>query len=90
MSMGLFAAALNDSTYNKAQHIQQLKMIQKHQPKIYWVAMAKNDFLYASALKLRALYDEIGFKYTYRENEGTHDWNSWRLYLSEFAQLIFK
>ncbi|GAB3525559.1 hypothetical protein [Emticicia fontis] len=52
--------------------------------------MAKDDFLNASVVKLKELYDEVGVKYTYRENEGTHDWNAWRLYLSEFAQLAFK
>ncbi|MBL7818581.1 MAG: hypothetical protein JNL70_26515 [Saprospiraceae bacterium] len=90
MSMGLFSSALNDKNYNKEQHIQQLKELQKNNPKVYWIGIAKDDFLYQSVVKLKALYDEIGFKYTYRENEGTHDWNSWRLYLSEFSQMIFK
>jgi enterochelin esterase family protein len=52
--------------------------------------MGNHDFLYDSGVKLRALYDEVGLKYTYRENEGTHDWNSWRMYLKEFSQLCFK
>jgi enterochelin esterase family protein len=43
--------------------------------------MGKDDFLYKSVTELRKLYDEIGFKYNYRENEGNHDWNAWQLYL---------
>jgi enterochelin esterase family protein len=40
--------------------------------------------------ELRALYDEIGFKYVYRESEGGHTWNNWRLYLAEFAPKLFE
>jgi len=40
--------------------------------------------------KLRSLYDEIGLKYIYRESEGNHTWNVWRLYLTELAPKFFK
>lgn len=89
MSMGLFSSVRPEG-YNKEQHVMQLKALQKSNPKVYWLAMGRQDFLYNSVIKLKELYDEIGFKYTYRENEGTHDWNSWRLYLTEFAPMCFK
>lgn len=91
MSMGLFSSALRGSgEYVKDEHVRQLKALQAAKPKLYWIGMGKDDFLYQSGVKLRELYDEIGFKYTYRENEGHHDWTSWRLYLAEFAPLLFK
>ncbi|MBA4850387.1 esterase [Emticicia sp. BO119] len=90
MSMGLFSTFIKDGNYKKEEHVKQLKELQKNNPKVYWIGIAKDDFLYSSVVKMKELYDEVGFKYTYRENEGTHDWNSWRLYLSEFAQLAFK
>jgi len=90
MSMGLFSTFRNDGSYDKANHIKQLKELQKNNPKVYWIGMGKDDFLYKSVIEMKKLYDEIDFKYTYRENEGTHDWNSWRLYLSEYSQLLFK
>jgi enterochelin esterase-like enzyme len=92
MSMGLFSSFGNNPNpnYNKDQHVAQLKALIAAKPRVYWIGMAKSDFLYSTATKLRSLYDEVGLKYTYRENEGTHDWNSWRLYLSEFAPLLFK
>ena len=31
-----------------------------------------------------------GYKYTYMETEGGHIWRNWRVYLTEFAQKIFK
>ena len=34
-------------------------------------------------------HDQIGFNYTWRESEGGHSWNNWRLYLSEFAPMLF-
>ena len=36
------------------------------------------------------LEDEKGYKYTYMETEGGHIWRNWRVYLTEFAQKIFK
>ncbi len=91
MSMGLFSSALRGpNNYDKAAHVAQLKAVQASQPKVYWIGMGNHDFLYDSGVKLRALYDEVGLKYSYRENEGTHDWNSWRMYLKEFSQLCFK
>ncbi|MEI9921962.1 MAG: alpha/beta hydrolase-fold protein [Bacteroidota bacterium] len=89
MSMGLFSSVRPEG-YNKEHHVKQLAALQKNNPKVYWIAIGRQDFLYNSVIKLKELYDEIGFKYTYRENEGTHDWNSWRLYLSEFAPMCFK
>lgn len=90
MSMGLFSSARNDGSYNKEKHIAQLKELQENSPKVYWIGMGTDDFLYKSGVELRKLYDEIGFKYIYRENIGNHDWNSWRLYLTEFAPMCFK
>ena len=90
MSMGLWSAARNDPNFDKAGYIAQLKELQRNNPKVYWIGMGTDDFLYNSGVALRKVYDEIGFKYTYRENIGNHDWNSWRMYLSEFAPLCFK
>jgi len=92
MSMGLFSSFGNNPNpnYNKDQHVAQLRALIAAKPELYWIGIAKGDFLYSTVTKLRSLYDEVGLKYTYRENEGTHDWNSWRLYLSEFAPLCFR
>ena len=63
----------------------------KNQPtKLYWIGMGKTDFLYKSTAGLRRYFDEKGYKYTYMETEGGHIWRNWRVYLTEFAQKIFK
>jgi enterochelin esterase-like enzyme len=58
--------------------------------KVYWIGVGKDDFLYQSVVNLKADLDKHGFKYSYRESTGGHTWANWRLYLSEFAPLLFK
>jgi enterochelin esterase-like enzyme len=58
--------------------------------KLYWVGVGKDDFLYKSVQTLRTSLDKHGLKYTYRESTGGHSWANWRIYLSEFAPLLFK
>jgi len=90
MSMGLFSSAAPGIKYDKDAHLKQLEALKKNKPGVYWIAIGKGDFLYKSAVKLRALYDEVGLKYTYVETDNRHEWNAWRLYLTEFAPLCFK
>jgi enterochelin esterase family protein len=91
MSMGLFSSfGNNNSNYDKDKHIAQLKALMAAKPKLYWIGIGKQDFLYNTVVKLRALYDEVGLKYTYYESDGNHTWNMWRLYLTELAPKFFK
>lgn len=92
MSMGLFSSfnASTGGNYDKEAHIAQLEDLKKAGPKMYWIGMGTDDFLYETGVKLRELYDSIDFEYTYRENKGTHDWQSWRMYLKEIAPQLFK
>lgn len=92
MSMGLFSShnQENSSGYDKENHVNQLKALKNANPKLYWIGIGKSDFLFDTVVELRALYDEVGLEYIYRENDGTHDWNSWRMYLKEIAPMLFK
>jgi enterochelin esterase family protein len=85
--MGLYNIS---GQYNKEEHVAQLKGLKASNPKLYILGCGKTDFLYKGVTDLRALYDEVGFPYTYRESEGGHSWNNWRLYLSELAPLLFR
>ena len=58
--------------------------------KLYWIAIGKDDFLYKENVRYRELLDSEGHPYTYRESEGGHIWRNWRIYLSEYSQLLFK
>jgi enterochelin esterase-like enzyme len=91
MSMGLFSSFRNNNAnYDKEKHVAQLKALMASKPKLYWIGIGKDDFLFGTVTKLRSLYDEIGFKYTYRESEGSHTWKEWRLYLTELAPKFFR
>ena len=58
--------------------------------KLYWIACGKDDFVYKSVVTLRETLDKLNFKYIYRESTGGHTWANWRIYLSEFAPMLFK
>lgn len=84
MSMGLFRNASRDDL------VEQIQELKSSEPRLYYIACGKYDFLYPGLLELLALFDEQEFQYTYRETGGGHSWNNWRLYLSEIVTLFFK
>ena len=57
--------------------------------KLYWIACGNTDFLYGANKDYMKYLDSIGFPYTYRESDGGHIWRNWRIYLSEFAPMLF-
>lgn len=59
-------------------------------PSLYWIAIGEEDFLYEDNVRYRGLLDKAGYDYIYRESTGGHIWRNWRIYLAEYAQLIFK
>lgn len=59
-------------------------------PKLYWIGIGKDDFLYEPNKVLREYFDEKGYKYEYYENDGGHIWRNWRIYLTLFSQKLFK
>ncbi len=59
-------------------------------PKLYWIGMGKTDFLYQNSADLRQYLDKKGYPYEYVETDGGHIWRNWRIYLTMFAQKIFK
>ena len=67
-----------------------LELQQKNGFKLYWIACGDTDFLYQGVKDSMKKMDEIGFNYTYRESGEGHIWKNWRIYLSEFAPMLFK
>lgn len=59
-------------------------------PALYWIAIGEEDFLYQDNVRYRELLDKAGYDYIYRESTGGHIWRNWRIFLTEYAQLIFK
>jgi enterochelin esterase family protein len=90
MSMGFADLSRFGINVDTSKRIQQIVDLKKAKPALYWIAVGKDDFLYESVIKMRKDLDAQGFKYIYRESAGGHTWTNWRVYLSEFAAMIFK
>lgn len=58
-------------------------------PKVYQIAIGKDDFLYPLNVSYRALLDSKGLQYQYVESDGGHEWRNWREYLIDFLPLLF-
>ena len=61
-----------------------------YQPKLYWIACGKADGVMANARALKEWCDLQGFPTTLYESEGGHIWRNWRVYLTLFAQQLFR
>jgi len=68
----------------------QMKRLFDSKPKLFWIAIGKEDFLMQMNTELRQYMDSKGYPYEYYENDGGHIWRNWRIYLTLFAQKIFK
>ena len=60
------------------------------QLKLLWIGCGKDDRLLSGSNKLVGALKEHGIDHTYRVSEGAHTWEVWRMYLAEFAPLIFR
>lgn len=59
-------------------------------PKLFWVGIGKSDFLYMDNTALREKLTKNHYPFTYMETKGGHILRNRRIYLTEFAQKIFK
>ena len=70
--------------------MKKLQTQQKNGFELYWIACGDTDFLYQGVVDSMKKMDEIEFDYTYRESDGGHIWRNWRIYLYEFAPMLFR
>lgn len=73
-----------------AEYDAQMARLFNSKPKLFWIAIGKDDFLMQQNTDLRKYLDAKGYRYEYYENDGGHIWRNWRIYLTLFAQKIFK
>lgn len=59
-------------------------------PELYWIGIGVNDFLYQENADFRSYLDAKGYPYEYLETDGGHIWRNWRIFLTVFAQKLFK
>ncbi len=92
--VGLFSAAIGRMDQGKSKIYDDLeaKLVTqfKQRPRLYWIGIGKDDFLYKDNAAFRGLLDKNRLRYTYHESGAGHEWANWRDYLVIFTQLLFK
>ena len=92
--VGLFSSALgvnNDTTSPVYSNLdEKLKKQFATPPKLYWIACGTADFLYQANLDYCKKLTDNKYPYTYYETGDGHIWKNWRIYLTEFAPMLFK
>ena len=92
--VGLFSAAIGRMDKGKSKIYDDLeaKLVTqfKQRPRVYWIGIGKDDFLYKDNAEFRQMLDKNRLRYTYHESGAGHEWANWRDYLIIFTQLIFK
>ena len=89
-SIGAFSAAIpGDFEKEFAQTIANPKDVNA-KLKVFWFACGKQDSLFERSQKFSDLLDAHQIKHTFRPSEGAHVYKVWRLYLSEFAPMLFR
>ena len=99
--VGLFSAAVSlnvrgfDGNNDRGQKVapeveKQLATMFAKKPALYWIAIGSTDFLYDNNKTYREYLTSKGYPFTYVETDGGHIWRNWRIYLTQFSQLIFK
>ena len=90
--VGLFSAATmkgeNEAFYKDWDTT--LKAQRDNGLRLYWIGIGTDDFLWKMNTTYREKLDAMEFPYTFRQSDGGHTWRNWRIYLTEFAQLIFR
>lgn len=93
--IGLFSAAIKPRQKEVSSPIykdpeSKVDNLFKHSPKLLWIGIGNTDFLYKENADLRHYLDSKHYPYTYLETDGGHIWRNWRIYLTTFAQKLFK
>lgn len=93
--IGLFSAAIKSRQKEVSSPIykdpeSKVDNLFKHSPKLLWMGIGNTDFLYKENADLRHYLDSKHYPYTYLETDGGHIWRNWRIYLTIFAQKLFK
>ncbi len=67
-----------------------LKYQFKAPPKLYYIAVGKDDFVKKLNDDFRKKLNSKGYQFYYNETDGAHTWDNWRKYLVDFLPRLFK
>lgn len=85
--IGVFSAGARttDEIFEK-----QLTALKTSGVKLYWIGAGSTDMALQGSKNLSELVKKVGFNQVFRETPGGHTWFNWRIYLGEFAPLLFQ
>ena len=70
--------------------VKNLTPVKKAGYRLYWIGCGKTDMAYDNAVRLMKGLDDMGMKYTWFNEVGGHNWDTWRVCLKKFGPLLFK
>lgn len=91
--VGLFSAAVDrgDKSIPMYNNVEEKLAVQfANAPRLYWIGIGKDDFLFDENVAYRKLLDSKRYPYEYVQTPDGHIWKNWRIYLSEFVPRLFK
>lgn len=92
--VGLFSAAYSPRADVKSEVFENVDAKVAAQfalhPKLYWIGIGSDDFLYEDNLIYRKFLTDKGYPFVYIETPGGHIWRNWRVYLTDFLPRLFK
>jgi enterochelin esterase family protein len=93
--VGLFSSAIGVNQQGVTSKVydnfdEKLKAQFATPPKLYWIACGNTDFLYQANLDYCKKLADNKYPYKYYESGEGHIWKNWRIYLTEFAPMLFK
>ena len=87
--VGMFSGAVPADTPEQEAALA-TQMSKGKAPLLYWIACGKDDGVRKNSMLLYDYCQSKGYPVEYYESEGGHTWRNWRVYLTLFAQKIFK
>ena len=67
-----------------------LKAVFAAKPKLFYIAVGSADGVKVNSMALKEYCEKKGYPVEYYESDGGHIWRNWRVYLTQFAQKLFK
>lgn len=83
--LGAFSAAGNRAEWEKADAESLNKKL-----KVLWLGCGTEDFAFAGMKNLHTLLETKNVKHVWNESPAGHSWPNWQIYLTKFAQLLFR
>ena len=87
--VGMFSGAVPADTPEQEAALA-TQMSKGKAPLLYWIACGKDDGVKKNSMLLYDYCQSKVYPVEYYESEGGHTWRNWRVYLTLFAQKIFK